>query len=674
MNSNQKSISKHRTGGGGGQSQSNQRGDYQRSNQDRYQSHASRSNNSNVSTHVGSVPMNIQSSQINATAINSAAAMQNSMGQLPLMRNYAPNQQSQPALIGHQPSNIQMSHLNQQQQQQQPTGAPTVVSSQQAMSGMIDAAAAAAAAQQQRFPSFSVQQAQSQQQQQQQRIPTNHQNSIRHSYNHPMRSGGGGSGGGNNSGTGSGGGHMPNPHHNNLPYAPIPNAAAAASIAAYAAAAQNQLYAYHPHHHHPGSFHHQNQFSMQNPVHQPMTYSCPAVYYKPPITTSSNNDTPKLEKNAQNTTNKTEINGLVKNEGTKSQNATATAGSSSDDKITDKPNNEAIGDDDSSSSTADSKPNESQKQQTTTTRPVSSESSIADGHPKSFCDMHSEATIPSTSTADLSSSISLIDPKQSTVNDDGQTIDEIAKKVDRMVLSNNDDHSTTSTMDGDFVKVTGDGDTVVDATAASAAVIDAKESLEIDSTTLSDENDKSSTATPVTTKNVEKSPTIHQTSTIKTGDMESSFEIIDHINTASETSTPNTTTSAAVEIPMVNHERSSRDGTPEPRANVESLKSKQKPATSVGNKDVTETTADNKSNVIDSRQYSRDALLQLRPNATELDLTHSNQDNVRDIIRKNNQNIPTDLLFPLYAQQNRPMNDNTLQYRNKSMVCIWIGF
>ena len=223
-----------------------------------------------------------------------------------------------------------------------------------------------------------------------------------------------------------------------------------------------------------------------------------------------------------------------------------------------------------------------------------------------------------------------------------------------------------------------------------------------------DENNKSSKTVPVTTKDVveELSSKIHQTTLNTTGDMESSFEIIDHINTTpSEASTPTNTSTisaaaaATVEMPIVNHDgnsnNNSRDGTPESL----SSKSKSKPANIVGNKDAAaaaETAANNKSIVIDSRQYSRDALLQLRSNATELDLTNSNQENVRDIIRKvfywcmlflvtnifhfclllkPSQNIP-DILFPMYAQQNRSMNDNTLQYRNKSMVCIskWIRF
>ncbi|XP_027199755.2 uncharacterized protein LOC113793879 [Dermatophagoides pteronyssinus] len=798
MNSNQKSISKHRTGGGGGQSQSNQRNDYQRSNQDRYQSHGMRSNNSNVSQ-----------ACINAAAMNTAAAMQNSMGQPQLMRNYAPNQ-TQPALIGHQPTNIQMNHLN-QQQQQQPTGGvggPNVVSSQQAMSGMINAAAAAAA-QQQRFPPYSVTTAQAQPQQQQ-RIQSNHPNSNRQSYNHPMRAGAGGSGGGaNNTGAQSGGSHIPNHHHNNISYTTIPPSAAASIPGFTYAAAQNPTY-YHPHHH-PGSFHHQNQFSMATPVQQ-MQYGYPPMYYlhdysrypyiqsnlpqavpvatstdlsnqstggsykpndvqhhqqqqqqpgsagqqqqqqqlqhqqqqlpmpiqpqpikqqrekrpleiydekgvkmdlvqlaseaknKPAVTSQSNNnnnDTPnvvdnrsKSEKNVDNL-KKTELNGPVKNENNDKSLNTTVVSSKNDDKTIGDDNNENKGHDNSLTSVvADSKPNEIQKQQQTTpTTPLSSsESSVAgDGHPnKSSCDMNNEPTISSTSTADSTSSSSSIlsdSQNQSTIN----VVDEITEKVDKMVLNNNndDDNSTTSTMDGDFVKVTGgDGDNVVDGTAvaaaAAAAVVidgDNKESLEIDSTTSNDENNKSSKTVPVTTKDVveELSSKIHQTTLNTTGDMESSFEIIDHINTTpSETSTPTNTSTisaaaaATVEMPMVNHDgnsnNNSRDGTPESLSS--SSKSKSKPANIVGNKDAAaaaETAANNKSIVIDSRQYSRDALLQLRSNATELDLTNSNQENVRDIIRKPSQNIP-DILFPMYAQQNRSMNDNTLQYRNKSMV------
>ncbi|XP_046917063.2 uncharacterized protein LOC124497453 [Dermatophagoides farinae] len=793
MNSNQKSISKHRTGGGGGggsgQSQGNQRGDYQRSNQDRYQSHAIRSNNSNVTQ-----------ACINAVAINPAAAM----NQTQLIRNYNTNQQTQPALIGHQPASIQMAHLNpqQQQQQQQPTGGgggggvPTVVSSQQAMSGMINAAAVAAVAQQ-RFQTFTAQAPQ----QQQQRIPTNHQNSIRPSYNHPMRAGSGG--GGNNAG------NIPNHHHNNIQsYAAIPATAAAATIPNYVSYAPNQSYGYHhhPHHHHPGTFH-PNQFSIQNPVHhqqmtygyhhQPMfflpdyarfPYQLPAnmqtnaaaaaadlnnqqsagTSYKPNdvqhhqqqqqpqqqqqqpgttgqqpqsqhqqpqismpiqpqpikhqrekkpleiyddngvridlsqlaslaknkpttnITLSNNNDNipnvenqSKTEKNVENTTRiKTEFNGPVKNDGTKLQNT--------DDKTIDKSNNGSIdvndeskSDDNSVSSAVNDKPNESQQQQTT---PItSSESSSADGHPKLSCDMNNEMTIPTTtSTADLSpSSISNSDPKQSKINDDGQIIDEITAKVDKLAMNNNDDNSTTSTIDGDFVKVTGDGDTVVVDANAAASVIDGaddgKESLEMNSTTLRDENKKSSTVAHLTKG--EESISIQQTSTTTTGDMESSFEIIDHIT--SDLSIPTTTTktvtaaAGAAAVDLVNHDRDSRNATPEPPSNVVESPSKlrQKPATTFGiggNNDnvvaAVENTANNNSIVIDSRQYSRDALLKLRSNATELDLTHSNQENVHDIIRKTSPNIQTDSLLPLYARQNRPMNDNTLQFRNKSMV------
>ena len=191
---------------------------------------------------------------------------------------------------------------------------------------------------------------------------------------------------------------------------------------------------------------------------------------------------------SKNTTRiKTEFNGPVKNDGTKLQNT--------DDKTIDKSNNGSIdvndeskSDDNSVSSAVNDKPNESQQQQTT---PItSSESSSADGHPKLSCDMNNEMTIPTTtSTADLSpSSISNSDPKQSKINDDGQIIDEITAKVDKLAMNNNDDNSTTSTIDGDFVKVTGDGDTVVVDANAAASVIDGaddgKESLEMNSTTL----------------------------------------------------------------------------------------------------------------------------------------------------------------------------------------------
>lgn len=166
--------------------------------------------------------------------------------------------------------------------------------------------------------------------------------------------------------------------------------------------------------------------------------------------------------------------------------------------------------------------------------------------------------------------------------------------------------------------------------------------------------------------------------------MESSFEIIDHIT--SDLSIPTTTTktvtaaAGAAAVDLVNHDRDSRNATPEPPSNVVESPSKlrQKPATTFGiggNNDnvvaAVENTANNNSIVIDSRQYSRDALLKLRSNATELDLTHSNQENVHDIIRKVCVNVLLFfLLFLNYVRYILFLKKDFSKYTNRFIASI----